>query len=722
MPKAFTKGKVKILGRNFAKRSTVENSQALQEVAPKCTRVSFTMEKTLTSQTKVIEDPEVIRIPNMLPKVTQKIQEENLQNSTEVEVAGFLEVRKSSDSRVGGRLKEFAKEWSGAPRWHRKVIERGLRWKFLSLPPKNVKLQKVAREDPEINLLLEEFLEKGAIEKSSYPPLFLSKVKVVPKSNGKLRLILDLSRLNKYIKKISYKLPKLKDIRQALSEGAWMAKVDLEDAYLHIPINSHFQRYLSFQWRKEIYHFTAMPFGLSVAPAVFTGMMNVALKKVREMNVNTIAYLDDWLLWGQTKNDCLVALKKVLSTLRNLGFLVNLEKSELIPQQTLICLGAEWKTSTMEIRLPVEKAIALSSEVQNALTFPSGISRRQLESLLGYMAFAAQLSEECAHRKKLLSPIISFWPKSPKMRDKVRKIPAQCLEDLIWWTNSDSVCQWSPMRHQLPSLTVWTDASEEGWGGHTASGKWAAGNWSQEEKLFHINVLEILAVQRTVESGIHLPHQSIQVYTDNVTTEFSINKKGSTKSKQITLAVGRLLNLLKRGNTHLVMRRVPGPQNVVADGLSRGTTLHTEWEIHPLDWQRICDWTPGIQVDLMATPYNRKVQTFVCPFDHPEAWAVDARTVDWNTWSIAYVFPPPIMLKEVLAKVLTFKGTLVVVARPALHDPTHSLMFSAAESTLPLTQSPRQRVRGQWMHDCAHQSLSWTAFRFSKKCGSRSMV
>ena len=87
------------------------------------------------------------------------------------------------------------------------------------------------------------------------------------------------------------------------------------------------------------------------------------------------------------------------------------------------------------------------------------------------------------------------------------------------------------MRHSPPSLTVWTDASDMGWGGHTMTGKWAAGDFPPEEKVSLINVLEIMAVQKTVESGILHPHQSVQIYTDNVTTKYAINKKGSTKSR-----------------------------------------------------------------------------------------------------------------------------------------------------------------------------------------------
>ena len=70
-----------------------------------------------------------------------------------------------------------------------------------------------------------------------------------------------------------------------------------------------------------------------------------------------------------------------------------------------------------------------------------------------------------------------------------------------------------------------------GWGAHTQSGRTAYGTWTEEERQHHVNVLEIWAVARLIYSDILDPGQSIQVYTDNITTMFAINKNGSTGSR-----------------------------------------------------------------------------------------------------------------------------------------------------------------------------------------------
>ena len=142
----------------------------------------------------------------------------------------------AKEAPVGGRLAHFSGAWRHAPRWHQKVIQRGMGWRFSSHPPSPKNLPQSRSTEPALDSKLRELQRKKVIEPSKGIPGFISKVKLVPKSNGDVRLILDLSRLNKYISPLSYKIPKLTDLRAILPKGAWLAKLDLKDAYHHIPI------------------------------------------------------------------------------------------------------------------------------------------------------------------------------------------------------------------------------------------------------------------------------------------------------------------------------------------------------------------------------------------------------------------------------------------------------------------------------------------------------
>ncbi|VDI54722.1 Hypothetical predicted protein [Mytilus galloprovincialis] len=61
-------------------------------------------------------------------------------------------------------------------------------------------------------------------------PLFL-----VPKKNGKMRPVLDLSVLNQYLVVPHFKMETNRSIRSTVHLGTWTTSLDLMDAYFHIP-------------------------------------------------------------------------------------------------------------------------------------------------------------------------------------------------------------------------------------------------------------------------------------------------------------------------------------------------------------------------------------------------------------------------------------------------------------------------------------------------------
>ena len=73
--------------------------------------------------------------------------------------------------------------------------------------------------------------------------------------------------------------------------------------------------------------------------------------------------------------------------------------------------------------------------------------------------------------------------------------------------------------------------------------------------------------------------------------------------RSVTSAIGDLRMELRKRNLYLKASRVPGGNNVIADGLSRETPLNSEWEIHPLDWAQIQSKFPQLQVKHLFSRY-----------------------------------------------------------------------------------------------------------------------
>ena len=76
----------------------------------------------------------------------------------------------------------------------------------------------------------------------------------------------------------------------ALCKGQWGEKVDLKHAYFHIPLSEKFARYTRFPFDDAILGFEAMPFGVNVAPQVFTDFVKVLFKPWRYQGITVYGY------------------------------------------------------------------------------------------------------------------------------------------------------------------------------------------------------------------------------------------------------------------------------------------------------------------------------------------------------------------------------------------------------------------------------------------------
>lgn len=86
--------------------------------------------------------------------------------------------------------------------------------------------------------------------------------------------------------------------RTIVAEGPWCFSVDLKDAYWYVSINKNFQQYLGFMFKGQVYCFVALPYGLNIAPRIFTLIMKDFLGWASRRGMVCAIYLDDLLSDG----------------------------------------------------------------------------------------------------------------------------------------------------------------------------------------------------------------------------------------------------------------------------------------------------------------------------------------------------------------------------------------------------------------------------------------
>ena len=147
--------------------------------------------------------------------------------------------------------------------------------------------------------------------------------------------------------------------RTSLIPGEWVSSIALADTYLHIPIHPNSRKYLRFFHKSQAFQFTFLPFGLARAPQVFT----MIVKEVKLMALSKVIrlhqYLDNWLIRAQSQEEAQVNIQIVVDLTQSLRWILNQEKSELMPTQVFSFVGYEYHLDSALVKPTQERWLKL---------------------------------------------------------------------------------------------------------------------------------------------------------------------------------------------------------------------------------------------------------------------------------------------------------------------------------------------------------------------------
>ena len=122
------------------------------------------------------------------------------------------------------------------------------------------------------------------------------------------------------------------------------------------------------------YQFKALPFGLSTAPMEFTVVAKEVKLMALQRGIRIHQYLDDWLVRATSHQTCLQYTQTLVALCRELGWLVDKEKSELDPKQVFNLVGYQFDLTEGEVRPTPERWQALIDKNQTILSVVSGLA------------------------------------------------------------------------------------------------------------------------------------------------------------------------------------------------------------------------------------------------------------------------------------------------------------------------------------------------------------
>ena len=300
---------------------------------------------------------------------------------------------------------------------------------------------------------IQKLLEKGAFCRVPFTAdAFYSRLFLVPKKGGSMRPVIDLSALNQFIENPHFQMEHLSSIKTLLKPGHFMTKLDLKDAYLSVAVHPDCQKYLRFVWKNQAFQFRALPFGLNIAPRVFTRLLKPVTAFLRKRGARIVIYLDDILIIGSKIEETRRFTEMAMSLLESLGFIINREKSILKPTQVLTFLGFTINSVNMTLNLPHDKVTAIQSQCRQLLTL-SSVTLRAIAQILGTLEAARPaIWKAPLHYRMLQVQLTQGLQQNQNNYTKVVTLSPQSRQELHWWVLEIEPCNGSPVVTPPPIL------------------------------------------------------------------------------------------------------------------------------------------------------------------------------------------------------------------------------------------------------------------------------
>ena len=592
------------------------------------------------------------------------------------------------------------------------VIKHGYLPKFKEQPPlvqnpepfeyESTEIQKQA-----IDQEIQHFLDNNVIEPvhDIHSPGYYSCVFVRPRSNDspdKWRLIFDISNLNQFLVAPKFKMESAKTVRQFLKLNHYAVKLDLSDAFLHVPLHRSFRKYMRFFHRGKPYQFKSICFGANFSPFIFSYLINTVMKFFHKLAIDICAYLDDML--GQNLNSSTMTeqIMFVVQVMTHLGWTVNLKKSILDPTQLIDYIGLHIDFIKGLVFPPTERWEKIQ-ELCNHFLSVEQETAQQWSKLLGLLTSCQDItSMGRLWLRPLQYQLNHFWHNRNNLWLRI-PISPDCKTAIKWWTVHQNVMSGVTWTHPEPDYTLYTDSSNSGWGG-TLNNQNISGKWPQEMLNQHINYKELKA---TWETMIHfqdqLTNHSVLIATDNTSTSCYLNKLGGTRSPQLMQLTVQILLWCQERNIQIRARHIPGHLNVISDQLSRRNQIvSTEWSIQQSVITAISKIWETPQVDLFATKYNHKLPLYFSPVPDPKALGVDSMSQSWKNL-IGYAYPPQAIMQQVLNKIKADQATVYLIA-PAWSSRSWYPTLLSLLVDIPRKIQPTKKLLKQPLNNMFHQT------------------
>ncbi|KAL0689536.1 hypothetical protein Bca4012_089214 [Brassica carinata] len=171
-----------------------------------------------------------------------------------------------------------------------------------------------------VNDEVDKLLKIGSIREVQYPDWLANPV-VVKNKNGKWRVCIDFTDLNKACPKDSFPLPHIDRLVEATAGHELLSFMDAFSGYNQIVMNPDDQEKKSFITERGTYCYKVMPFGLKNVGATYQRLVNKMFST--QLGRTMELYIDDMLVKSSRASDHVLQLQECFNILNKFGMKLN---------------------------------------------------------------------------------------------------------------------------------------------------------------------------------------------------------------------------------------------------------------------------------------------------------------------------------------------------------------------------------------------------------------
>ena len=169
---------------------------------------------------------------------------------------------------------------------------------------------------------LNELVEQDIIEKVDGPTTWVSPVVIVPKSEGKIRLCVDMRQANRAIQRHHYPVPTVDELLRDMNGAQYFSKIDLKLGFHQFVLSPESRDITTFNTHVGVYRYKRLMFGINAAPELYQREVADIIRGLA--GVANLA--DDIVIHGKTKSEHDQRLFDTLTRLEKAGMTLNRAK------------------------------------------------------------------------------------------------------------------------------------------------------------------------------------------------------------------------------------------------------------------------------------------------------------------------------------------------------------------------------------------------------------